>query len=264
MAIKLNGSTSGSVALDAPADTSPSGTDVTLTLPTSAGSSGQYLQTNGSGTLSWQTVATGGLQSVQVFTSSGTWTKPAGINKIKVIVTGGGGGGGTGTGSDNGGGGGGAGGTAIEIIDVSSVSSVTVTVGLGGAGGTTTSTNDATDGGTSSFGTYCSATGGGEGYHADEISLTDSGDPGVGSGGDINLSGGWGGGQSGGAADGAVAGIGGASFWGGGGRQSQKNRGAATNGEAYGSGGGGGVHSGTTETAGGDGAGGVVYVEEYA
>ena len=58
MAIKLNGSTSGSVALDAPADTSPSGTDVTLTLPTSAGSSGQYLQTNGSGTLSWQTVTT--------------------------------------------------------------------------------------------------------------------------------------------------------------------------------------------------------------
>jgi hypothetical protein len=56
MTLKLNGSTSGSVALDAPADTSPSGTDVTLTLPTSAGSSGQYLQTNGSGTLSWQTV----------------------------------------------------------------------------------------------------------------------------------------------------------------------------------------------------------------
>ena len=57
MAIKLNGSTSGSVALDAPADTSPSGTDVTLTLPTSAGSSGQYLQTNGSGTLSFAGVS---------------------------------------------------------------------------------------------------------------------------------------------------------------------------------------------------------------
>jgi len=53
MAIKLNGSTSGSVALDAPADTSPSGTDVTLTLPTSAGSSGQVLSTNGSGVLSF-------------------------------------------------------------------------------------------------------------------------------------------------------------------------------------------------------------------
>ena len=58
MALKLNGSTDGSVSLDAPADTSPTGTDVTLTLPTSAGSSGQYLQTNGSGTLSWQTVTT--------------------------------------------------------------------------------------------------------------------------------------------------------------------------------------------------------------
>lgn len=66
MAIKLNGSTSGSVALDAPADTSPSGTDVTLTLPTSAGSSGQYLQTDGSGGLSWQTLTTGKiLQIVQ-------------------------------------------------------------------------------------------------------------------------------------------------------------------------------------------------------
>jgi len=57
MTLKLNGSTAGSVSIDAPADTSPTGTDVTLTLPTSAGSSGQYLQTNGSGTLSWQTVA---------------------------------------------------------------------------------------------------------------------------------------------------------------------------------------------------------------
>jgi len=54
MTLKLNGSTAGSVSIDAPADTSPTGTDVTLTLPTSAGSSGQYLQTNGSGTLSWQ------------------------------------------------------------------------------------------------------------------------------------------------------------------------------------------------------------------
>ena len=59
MTLKLNGSTDGSVSIDAPADTSPSGTDVTLTLPTSAGSSGQYLQTDGSGGLSWQTVATG-------------------------------------------------------------------------------------------------------------------------------------------------------------------------------------------------------------
>jgi len=65
MAIKLNGSTSGSVALDAPADTSPSGTDITLTLPTSAGSSGQYLQTNGSGALAWATISAGKVLKVE-------------------------------------------------------------------------------------------------------------------------------------------------------------------------------------------------------
>lgn len=47
MSIKLKGSTDGSVSLDAPADTSPSGTDVSLTLPTSAGSANQFIK-NGS------------------------------------------------------------------------------------------------------------------------------------------------------------------------------------------------------------------------
>ena len=37
-----------------------------------------------------------GLTSQQVFTSSGTWTKPSGITKIKVYICGGGGGGGSG------------------------------------------------------------------------------------------------------------------------------------------------------------------------
>jgi hypothetical protein len=44
MSIKLNGSSAGSVSFDAPSDTSPSGTDVTLTLPTSAGSALQLLR----------------------------------------------------------------------------------------------------------------------------------------------------------------------------------------------------------------------------
>jgi hypothetical protein len=56
MTLKLNGSSAGSVSIDAPADTSPSGTDVTLTLPVNDGDSGQYLQTDGSGALSWATV----------------------------------------------------------------------------------------------------------------------------------------------------------------------------------------------------------------
>ena len=103
----------------------------------------------------------GGLQSQKVFTSNGTWTKPSGITKVKVFVTGGGGGG-SGVGGnqyDDGGQGGAAGGTAIKIIDVSAISSVTVTVGAAGqASGTQAA--DGGDGGTSSFGSHCTATGG--------------------------------------------------------------------------------------------------------
>jgi len=78
MTIKLKGSVGGSVSFVAPSNTSPSGTAVSLTLPTSAGSNGQYLQTNGSDTLSWQSVNT---VSVAVLvdekaqnTSGGTFT----------------------------------------------------------------------------------------------------------------------------------------------------------------------------------------------
>ena len=54
MSIKLKGSTDGSVTLQAPADTSPTGTDKTFTLPTADGTSGQVLSTNGSGALSFE------------------------------------------------------------------------------------------------------------------------------------------------------------------------------------------------------------------
>ena len=47
MSIKLKGSSDGSVSFDAPADTSPSGSDITLTLPTSAGSANQFLKNSG-------------------------------------------------------------------------------------------------------------------------------------------------------------------------------------------------------------------------
>jgi len=52
MGLRLSGSTSGYVELVAPAAAGSN----TLTLPTGNGSSGQYLQTNGSGALSWQTL----------------------------------------------------------------------------------------------------------------------------------------------------------------------------------------------------------------
>ena len=101
-----------------------------------------------------------GLKSYTIITQTGssTYTKPSGINWIKVFVTAGGGGGG-GHNSDDAQGGGGAGGTAIKIIDARSLSTVSCTVGTGGTrgiGNTSTSGN----GGASSFGSYCSATAG--------------------------------------------------------------------------------------------------------
>jgi len=57
MALRLNGATAGYVELNAP----DSAASNTLTLPNGNGTSGQYLQTNGSGGLSWQTVSTSNL-----------------------------------------------------------------------------------------------------------------------------------------------------------------------------------------------------------
>ena len=54
MTIKLVGSSSGSVALDAPASTT-SGANIEFKLPVADGTAGQVLQTDGSGNLSWVT-----------------------------------------------------------------------------------------------------------------------------------------------------------------------------------------------------------------
>ena len=54
MTLKLNGSSSGSVSIDAPASTT-SGADITFKFPVADGTAGQVLQTDGSGNLSWVT-----------------------------------------------------------------------------------------------------------------------------------------------------------------------------------------------------------------
>lgn len=106
-----------------------------------------------------------GTGQIAWFSTSGTWTVPAGIGKCRVRVWGAGGSATTG--------GGAGGGFAIKTIyDLSGVSSVAVTVGTPTA---------STTGGTSSFGSYVSATGG---------SNTTAGGTGV--GGDINNTGGTG------------------------------------------------------------------------
>jgi len=57
MTIKLKGSTDGSVSLQSPADTSPTGTDITLTLPTTAGSANEFIKNSGTaGTLEYSSM----------------------------------------------------------------------------------------------------------------------------------------------------------------------------------------------------------------
>jgi hypothetical protein len=53
MALRLNGQSTGYTELNAP----DNGDSVVLTMPGNDGNAGQYLQTNGSGVLSWQTVS---------------------------------------------------------------------------------------------------------------------------------------------------------------------------------------------------------------
>jgi len=76
MALRLNGSSSGYVELDVPADAGSH----TLTLPDGGGSSGQYLQTNGAGGLSWQTLPAAGAQwTSSVVSASGSGVELTGI-----------------------------------------------------------------------------------------------------------------------------------------------------------------------------------------
>jgi len=131
-----------------------------------------------------------GLASVQVFTSSGTWTKPSGIRLVMVEVQGAGGAGTKSTGSGNRNGGGG-GGYARKLIDVSSISTATVTVGAGGVG----STSNDTKGGNGGDSIWSDGTNTvtGSGGDAADTSGYKVGLGGSATGGDFNVSGGMGG-----------------------------------------------------------------------
>jgi len=101
-----------------------------------------------------------------VFTSSGTWSKPSGITFVQVQLWGAGGGAGSGAigTSSNAGGGGGGGGSSIYTFPASTVpSSVTVTIGAGGSGGaaqTSGSGAAGSAGGNTTFGSLLTGIGG--------------------------------------------------------------------------------------------------------
>lgn len=184
--------------------------------------------------------AKGGFTGLQVITASGNFTVPAGVFKLKVTVVGGGGNGASASGAFNGGGtaGGGAGGVAIKYIDVLPLQVIAVTVG-----GVASA---------SSFGAYCSATGGASA--AQDAIVGGAG--GIGSGGDINING-----ANGKPASGAVSGNGADSPFGAG-AQGRATVGAGLAAVGYGAGGGGAVDvSNISAYAAGAGVQGVVIVE---
>ena len=153
----------------------------TFIVPSMGGNESKALKSTGSSYV-WSGVsAAGGIRSMQVFTSGSTWNKPQDVGSIIVTVVGAGGGGSGYSES------GGAGGMAEKAIDVANVSSVSVSVGNPGGG--TSYSGCGGNGNTSSFGSYCSASGG---IGANCSTSRAGGYGGNGSGGNLNVYGGGG------------------------------------------------------------------------
>lgn len=206
--------------------------------------------------------------SIYKITSSQTWTRPAGCRAILVEGIGGGGGGGGSQNSTAGnlsqGGGGGAGGYFLKLI-INPDPSYNVTIGAGGSSAVNSNGNS---GGTTSWGSVASATGGSGGSvlgNGSSLNASSCGSGGSGTGGDINGNGSPG--QRGVRLSGSTgyAGNGAPSALGGGGLGLGTNGGGSTaNASGYGAGGGGALASiGANGYPGGDGSPGIIKVWEF-
>ena len=122
------------------------------------GTSGQVLTSNGAGAAPAFSALPGG---AQIFSSSGTFTAPAGVTKVFVTLFGGGGGGGGGGFSTGGAGGGGAYPDYLHPYTVVPGNGYAVVVGAGGTGGAGGNSGGSGGvGGTSSFDGTLSVLGG--------------------------------------------------------------------------------------------------------
>ena len=155
--------------------------------------SGATLDVNGTIDITGAT-ATGfpssGFASLQLFVSTGTWTKPADITTIIVEVQGSGGGSGSLDASGYVGGSGGGGAYALKVLDVTNIDTATVTVGAGGlaaAAGNTSSFAKLAGSGSFTTVTCAGGNGGANGSGAQGNGGTGAATPTTG---DINLAGG--------------------------------------------------------------------------
>jgi hypothetical protein len=207
----------------------------------------------------------------QAFTSSGTFTIPAGITALKITVVGGGGGGNGGWGlfqdPDIGGGGGGGGGTAISYLTgLTPGNTLAVTIGAGAtAKGTYGGSGAANAGGSSTVASgtqsITTITGGGGAGSLITVSARPGrgGAGGTATNGTINIPGGCGGDGSAWSNSLSIGGCGGASLLSG--TTSPPNTsGSGATGQVYGGGGAGGSTA-NDNTGGGAGAAGIVIFE---
>ncbi|EOV7309010.1 glycine-rich domain-containing protein [Escherichia coli] len=199
-----------------------------------------------------------------VFSSSGSYTWPADVKRIDVILTAAGGGGG-GCNAENAnqtfsGAGGGAGGTVFATIyatdNDAGPGTYTVTIGSGGSGANGPGSGN--NGGNSSFMTLTAL--GGQGGQWGGATNTAGGRGGSGSGGYKTEQGGDG--SDGQAGQALLVGNGASSYWGGGGRAGQLS---GNPGVCSGSGGGGAYDNSYSHTSGrgGHGANGVLVIREF-